>query len=175
MTLRELLDIAGARPWLLVVLLLVPPGAVWITGKLHKRGAGGQSPWRYIYGVLVYAACVPGILAAVITAYALFFTGENLLDVNLLVYILPIVAMVTALILVGRNVELDEVAGFDRLWGLMVTIALSFGVALAISKTRIWLLFGASIWVLFAIAVVVFLLFRWAGRLLAGSSGEPSP
>ena len=56
-----------------------------------------------------------GLFAAVITAYGLFFTRTNLLEVNLLVYALPIVSMAFTLLAVRRNVEFESIPGFDRL------------------------------------------------------------
>ena len=85
------------------------------------------------------------MFAGVLTAYALFFTKENLLDVSIVVYLLPIVSMVVTLVLIRKNVSFEDVPGFERLSGLMVMIACSFAIALVIQKTRIWIVFGGSI------------------------------
>jgi len=61
----------------------------WWCGRLHRPGEGAGAPYKYAYSVLVYLSCLPGVFAGVLTAYALFFTKENLLDVSLLVNILP--------------------------------------------------------------------------------------
>jgi hypothetical protein len=125
--------------------------------------------------VVVYLVCVPGMLAGVVTAYMLFFTRENLLDINVFVYLLPIVSMVATLLLTRTNVSFDAVPGFDRLSGLMVMIAVSFGIALAIQKTGIFLFFGASIGTLFALAAFVFLLLKWGTFTLFRRKGEARP
>jgi hypothetical protein len=174
-TVREVTIWAGGRPILLVVLFLLPPIVVWLMRFLHPRDGGGKAPWRYVYSVLVYLACVPGMLAAVVTAYMLFFTRENLLDVNLLVYFLPVVSMVATLLLMRGSVSFDEVPGFDRLSGLMVMLAVSFGIALALQKTGIFLFFGASIQMLFALAAFVFLLLKWGTFKLFRRRGEARP
>jgi len=82
------------------------------------------------------------MFAGVLTAYALFFTKENLLDVSIVVYLLPIISMVVTLVLIRKNVSFEDVPGFERLSGLMVMIACSFAIALVIQKTRIWIIFG---------------------------------
>jgi hypothetical protein len=169
MTVRELMDVASAHPWLVLGYFALPSLIALIAGWAHRRNQGGESPWRYLYAVLVYLVCVPGLLAAVITAYTLFFTGESLLDANLLVYVLPIVSMVVTLVLIHRNAPFARIPGFDRLSGLMLTIAASFVIALAVSKTRIWLFFGASIWMLFVLAAIVFAVLMWGGRLMSRS------
>jgi hypothetical protein len=123
--------------------------------------------------VLVYAVCVPGMFAAVISGYALFFTRENLLDANLLVYFLPIISMVVTLIFIGKNVSFEEVPGFDRLSGLMVMVGCSFAIALAIQKTKIWIFFGGSIEKLFLLAAGVFALLKWGTYTLFRRRDEP--
>ena len=173
MTTRAFIQAVDCHPAILVVAFVVLPLLGWACGRLHGKGRGGTAPWKYIYSVLVYAACVPGLFAAVLTAYALFFTRENLLDASLLVYFLPIISMVVTLVGIRKSVSFDEVPGFDRLSGLMVTIGLSFAIALAIDKTRIWIWFGGSIGTLFAVALGVFGLLKWGVYTLFRSRDEP--
>ena len=160
MTIQELLQYAGRYPGAILGVFGSVPVVTWVVGRLHGRGRGGAVPWKYIYAALVYTSCVPGLFAAVVTGYALFFTSVNLLEVNALVYLLPVVSMVVTLILLGQNVDFDAVPGFQRLSGLMTLIAVSFVVALAISKTRLWIFFGGSIVLLFALAAVAFVVMK---------------
>lgn len=175
MTLRELVGALDQRPLALLVAFLTPPVAVWLVGRLHGRGHGHEKPWKYIYAVLVYAACVPGIFASVLTGYALLFANENLLDVNALVYLLPPVSMVATLMLISRRVRFDDVPGFDRLSGLMAMIAVAFALALALHKSRLWIVFGGSIFMLFAVAAFLLALFQWGARMLFHHADEPRP
>ena len=173
MSTRELIQSAGAHPWVLASLFLFTPLAAWVCGHLHRPGKGGDSPWKYIYSAVVYLACLPGILAGVLTVYALFFTGENLLDVNVLVYILPIVSMVITLVLIRRRVSFEVIPGFDRLSGLMVMMACSFGIALAIQKTRIFLFFGGSIDRLLLLGLGIFGLLKWGAHMVFRRQDDP--
>jgi hypothetical protein len=168
MTLRDLLDWFGQYPLALAGIFLIPPLLVGIAGFAHGRGNGGESPWRYLYAVLIYLVSVPGMAAAVLTAYALIFASENLLDMNVWVSIVPIASMIVTLGLTSRNVDFDEVPGFDRLLGLMVALAITFIVVLGISKTRIWLFFGSSIFTLMLLVAVLIAIFVWGGRLAFG-------
>ncbi|MNC99374.1 hypothetical protein D3C83_176470 [compost metagenome] len=52
-------------------------------------------------------------------------------------------------------------------------IGCSFAVALAIQKTRIWILFGGSIQGLFILAAGIFALIRWGAYTLFRSKEEP--
>lgn len=178
MTVRDLIELAGRQPLALAAFFVVPPVAAWICGVWHGRGNGGKAPWKYVYSVLVYLACVPGVFAAVVTAYSLFFRNESMLDVNLLVYFLPLVSMIVTLVLIRRNVTFDEVPGFDRLAGLMMMIGCSFAVALAIQKTNLFVVFGGSIGLLLALALGVFALIKWGTYLLfrrKDESKQPPP
>jgi hypothetical protein len=166
MTLRELIALVGEQPLLLVAWFVAVPLVAWLMGRLHAHGQGGRSPWRYLYAVLVYLACVPGMLSAVLTAYALFFTRENLLDLDALVFLLPIASMAITLALIGSAVRFEQVPGFDRLSGLMLTLAVSFGIALALSRTRIWVVFGAPLVSLLTIGLAVFGLLRLGTHLM---------
>lgn len=173
MTIRELFDYAGNHSLALLVLLLIPPLLVWGMSLCHPRESGTTSPWKYAYSGLVYVTCVPGMFAAVVTGYALFFTRENLLDVNFLAYLLPIASMAATLVLIERRVGFAGLPGLGRLWGLMVLLGISFALALAIQKTAIWLFFGGSILMLLALAAFAFALLKWASYMLFRRTDEP--
>lgn len=173
MTTRELILLAGQHSVVLATTFIVPPVAAWGLGRIHGRAQGGAAPWQYFYSVLVYLACVPGMFAGVLTAYTLFISHENLLDVNPLVYFLPVVSMIVTLVFIRKNVSFDEVPGFDRLSGLMVMVGCSFAVALAVQKTNIWIFFGGSIERLFLLAAGVFALLKWGTYQLFRRRDEP--
>ncbi len=168
MTLRDLILAADARPALTLGLLALPCAASLLAGLLHGPGRGGQAPWKHLYAGIVYATCLPGTFSASLIAYSALFTRENLLDASLLAYFAPIAAMVLCLFLARRNVDFDEVPGFDKIWGLLGVLAVSFTFALAIEKTRILIIFGGSLWVLVASAAALFVVFRWSLRRLLG-------
>jgi hypothetical protein len=173
MTTRDLIQWAGQHPVLLLPAFAAPPVLAWLAGRLHGKENGRLAPWKYLYAVLVYLVCVPGMFAGVITAYALFFSGENLLVANLLVYFLPIASMVATLVLIRKNVSFNDVPGFDRLSGLLAMVGCSFVIALVIQKTRIFVFFGGSIEKLFLLAAGVFALIKWGTYMLFRRRDEP--
>lgn len=175
MTTREFIQTADSHPWILTAAFVGLPLLAWICGCVHATGQGRTSPWKYIYALLVYAACIPGLFAAVLVGYSLFFTKENLLDASLLMYFLPIASMIATLVAIRRNVSFDDVPGFDRLSGLMVMLGLSFATALAIDRTRIWIWFGGSVDRLFLLAAGVFVLMKWGCHTLFRNQDEPRP
>ena len=166
MTARDLIQLADREPWLPIAVFAAIPLLALLVGLIHGRGNGAGSPWRYVYSVLVYLACVPGMIAVVLIGYSLFFVRENLLDVSLTVYALPIVSMVATLLAIRRQVAFAAIPGFDRLSGLLLTIAASFAIALAIDRSRIWIFFGGSLGKLLLLATAVFLLARSGVHLM---------
>ena len=174
MTLRELFAaVDEARVPVLIALGSVVVLTALI-GVLHGRGNGGRTPWRHLYAVLVYAACAPGIFAAVAVLYALLFSGDNLLDLNAATYVAPIAAMVLTLGIMRRNVGFDEVPGFDRITGLMTMLGAVFAIALILRSLRVWLFFSASIVWFLVLVVALFVLVKWGGRLLFGRRRQNS-
>jgi hypothetical protein len=175
MTLRELIEIASRNAAWMAVLGVVPPIAAWLAGVVHGRGRGGVTPWRYLYAVLVYLVSIPGVGAAILTAYTLFFTRESLLDKDVFVYLLPIVSMAATLIIIGKNVAWGDVPGGGRLSGLITLLAVTFLIVLAIHKTFIGIFFGASIATLAALGVFLFALLKWGASAVFRRSDEPPP
>jgi len=168
MTTRQLLEIASQHTHLLLGGFGAPPVLAVLLRLWHGRGWGGEAPFKYIYSVLIYLVCIPGMLAATLTGYALLFTGQNLLDVNLLIYALPMACMALTLLVISRAVRFEQIPGFRRLSGLMGMMALTFLILFALSRTRIWLLFGGSIFTLIALAAVIFLALKGAAAAAFG-------
>ncbi|MDQ7782573.1 MAG: hypothetical protein RDU20_06830, partial [Desulfomonilaceae bacterium] len=173
MTVRELLVLASYYPWHLTTYFVVVPVVSGLLVIAHGPGRGDAAPWKYLYSALIHMTCIPGILAAIVTGYSLFFTRENLLDANVLVYILPIASMAVTLIIIRRNVSFDDIPGFDRISGLMILLAVTFVLVLGIQRTRIWLFFGSSILTLIALTAVLFALLKWGTYLLFRQRNPP--
>ena len=176
MTFQEFIDAVTARPLPLAALLVGMVALAGLLGLVHGKGQGGTIPWRYVYTALVYAACVPGVFATLLTAYAILFLHQNLLAVNALVYFAPIVAMALTLWLIRRNVGFDEIPGFDRLWGLIVMLAVTFGIVFALSRLFFGVVFFGSIGRLVAIGIFVFALLKWGAGVAFRKRGDaPAP
>lgn len=174
MTIEDLINRIGILDTRIILLLFfLPVGIAWVSGRLHGPYNGWRSPWKYIYAVLVYLVCIPGIFSAVITAYALFIVRQNLMQVNFVVYFIPIISMAATLMVIDKNVPWNQVPGFDRLYALMILIAVSFMMALVILKTRIWIFFGGSVWIFIIASVVCFLILKGCLQAIRGKRNRP--
>jgi hypothetical protein len=110
MTIEELTTALGRAPATHVLLgvFLGVPALAWLLGAAHGRGRGEAAPYKYVYAVLVYLVSVPGMCAAVLTGYMLFFTRRDLMQVNAIVFLLPVASMVASLIIMRRSVEFQS-------------------------------------------------------------------
>lgn len=170
MSIRDFIVFLSTHPIVTLVCLGAVPALALVWSLLHRRQSSGQSPWKQGYAVLVYLACIPGMFAAVLVAYTLFFSHENLLDANALAYFLPLATMLATLVVIRRRVAFGELPGFGRLSGLMTLLALSFAAALAIDRTRIFVGFFGSIDRLFLLVGAIFVLLKGSLWLAFGRS-----
>jgi hypothetical protein len=173
MTLRQAIEWLRPYSGWIAAGFAAPPVLAFLFARLHGRDGGARSPWKYLYSVLVYAVSFPGMCSAILTAYVLFFQKGNLLDVNFVIYVVPVVSMALTLILVRKNVPFDAVPGFDRISGLLTTIGVTFVLVLAIYKAGILLVFFGSIPMMIALVVGLFALLKWGTYMLFRRRDEP--
>ncbi|MFC2155381.1 hypothetical protein ACFLRB_02675 [Acidobacteriota bacterium] len=166
MSIQDLINLLSKHQYIVFGVICAIPlisfFAVLMQGKKNCR----ESKIRYLYSVLIYLSCIPGMFAAVLTGYSLFFLRTNLLRLNLFVYILPIIAMTVTLLIIKRKNSFKDIPGFDRILGLMLMMAVSFLVAFAIYRTVILIGFFGSFANLFVIAVIIFILLKIAAAKL---------
>lgn len=160
MSLGELIERLGDYQSEIAIALLAVPVLALLLGLFVKNGKGNEAPWKYFYSVLVYAACIPGLGALLLTLYQVIFLRESVLDVNAVVYLLPIVTSIVALGIMSRRVDFTDLPGFGRLSGLMVMVGLSFLAVFVLDRTRIWLFFGGGIRSLIILGAFAFALFK---------------
>lgn len=172
MSVREVIHWLGAHPSALGWFLAFLPLAALILPMFHGKNRGNDAPWKYLYSLLTYLVCLPGMLACIVVGYSLFFSRENLLDANALVYFGPPVSMTVTLMIMGKQVKFDSLPGFERLSGLLILMGGTFAIVLLISKTFVGVVFGGSVIQLLAVATAVFLLLKWAAHAVFRGPGE---
>lgn len=88
-----------------------------------SEGQGHNAPWRWLYSVIIYAVCIPGIFSIMLNIYFFLFEKRGLMQAELLLQFLPLVAMLAAIYFIRKNVSLDAIPGFDRIYSLAAIIA----------------------------------------------------
>ena len=136
---------------------------------IHGKENGENTPWKYFYSILIYLACIPGIFSLTLTAYTLLFTQINLLTVNAIVYFIPIVSMFFTLVIIRKTLSFEKIPGFNKLSGLMLLLSTTFTIAFVLSRLRIWIFFGGSIFAFLIFCVILFLGLMFGTKLLFGA------
>ena len=168
MTLQEIFNGIGTNPTPVLAFFIGLPILaliiLWISSDKPY-----EAPQKYGFTGVVYAVCIPGILSFVLILYALFIEGQSLLNVNALVYYLPIVSMFATLLILRQKLDLTRIPGFDKVSGLLMILMVTFITILILQKTRIWVMFHGSVWFLVGLFAILFILFKvgWE-RMFAG-------
>ena len=142
MSINEMIMRLGRFNLPIIGIFLFIPLFAFITGKIVSREQGDRSPFKYVYSMLVFLSCVPGMFSSVLTVYTLFILRANLLGINVILFFLPIASMIATVAILDRAVDLDKVPGFERMLGLFLTLAVTFVIMFVILQLRIWVFFG---------------------------------
>ena len=153
MTLGDFFKICSEHPAILLFYMIAVPLTATLAGILGKK-EGHTSPWRDLYSVLVYLTCIPGIFAITLSIYLFLFEHKSVLETNIYTQIIPILSMAITLMIIKRNVSLDDVPGFGKLSGLLLVITAVIVLLWILDRMRIFAItFVPFIWV-----IVLFLL-----------------
>jgi hypothetical protein len=136
MTLGEFLTYLNNNPLYVVVYLILIPFAAWLAGVMSKD-EGHRSPWKYIYAVLIYLVCIPGIFALTLNVYLFLFERRSIFDLQVNTQILPVFSMIATLLIIRKDVDLDLIPGFHRISGLIMMIAAAICIMWFVDKVRI--------------------------------------
>ncbi len=166
MSIQDLFELVGNYPLFIMGFFVLPPLLAWLMARFDVSGEGPLTAWDYAYSVLIYLVGIPGTISMVLIGYSLFMVRQNLLEVDFLIYFLPVISMGLTFFMVGRDTDLDRLPGFGRLSGLMMLIGLTFLVLLIVFKMRILIGFFASIESLVVLGIVLFILLKFAAKKL---------
>ncbi len=163
MTLQEFFDLLGQHRVVVSFFFFLVPFTAWLSGYLAK-GEGHRWPWRYLYAILIYLACIPGIFAAMLSVYFFLFERRSILQTDLLTQVLPVLSMIITLITIKKNVNLDNIPGFEKLSGLIWMISATLAIMWFVDRTRIYVISFLPFPVAVGIFIALLLLIRvgWA-------------
>jgi len=136
MTLQQLIDRLGHNPQLILIYFLALPLVAFLAG-IMGRNEGHLTPWKYLYAILIYLACIPGIFAVALNVYLFLFERQSIFQFDVYTQILPFFVMILTLWLIRRNVSFDYVPGFDKISGLVLMIFATISVMWIVDRTRI--------------------------------------
>jgi len=117
-------------------------------------------PWRYIYMILLYMICVPGIFAVTLLVYSFLFEHISIYDIDLITHVLPVISMVVTILVVKKYISLDDIPGFGKLTGLIMMIFTVLIIMWAIDRLRLVAFIYLPIQYVLLILVALLLVFR---------------
>lgn len=161
MTLGELLSFIGNNPLPAIGYFTVIPLTALLAG-VFSRGAVYKSPWKYLYAALVYAVCIPGIFAVVLTMYQFMFGRRDIMNANVISQVMPMVSMGITLGVMRRYTPFSAIPGFGKLSGLMMLTASIFVVMYLMDRMHLVAFVRLPVEVLLAIVLGALILFRVA-------------
>ncbi len=160
MTLRDLIQLVSENPSYPLAFFTLAPFTAALA-LVMGRGEGHLAPWKFLYSVLAYLACVPGVFSIALTCYHFLFERISIYDANLFTQVLPVVSMVLTLVLIRKNVDFAAIPGFEKISSLMTTIAAVLVIMWLLDRTRIFVVSFMPIQVLLLILVGLLLVIRF--------------
>lgn len=160
MNLQELFTEIDRHPMPVLAYFIGLPLLAWVAGRWQGSGPLYKSPLRWLYSVILYGVCVPGMAAAVVVADNL--ARGRLLQVGVFSQLLPLLSMLVSFGLIRQQANPADIPGFRRVTGFVVLLALTALALFLLMRTRIWVLFGGGIGSLLVLMAGLFLLLKWA-------------
>lgn len=167
MTLGQFFELCGENPAFMIGFFTLIP-LIALLALVFSKGQGHLSPWKYLFSVLIYGVCIPGIFAVTLSVYLFLFERRSIMDTNVYTQILPILSMIATIILIRKQVDLDLVPGFGKLSGLITILSVLIILMWIIDKTHIYSITFMPFYVVVLILVVGYLLIRFGFRKMVG-------
>ena len=127
MTLSQLFAAISENPWPLAFYFILLPLIAWIVGQVSD-GSRDVKFWSYIYAILVYAICIPGIFAVTLNIYLFLFERQSIWQANVVLQFLPVISMGITLMLIKSKIPFSLIPGFGKISGFLTLIASMIGV-----------------------------------------------
>lgn len=127
MTLQQFFASINGNPWPTLVYFLILPFTAWVVG-MAAHGSRDVKFWTFIYAILVYAVCIPGIFAVTVNIYLFLFERQSIWQANIVLQFLPIVSMAITLMLIKSKIPFSLIPGFGKISGFLTLIAALIGL-----------------------------------------------
>ena len=165
MTLQQFFDMIQANPNFSLYFFLGIPAIALVLGWITEPDSS-QSPWNYLFAVLVYAICIPGIFAVTLNIYFFFWERRSIMDTQLMIQFFPILSMVVTIAIIRRFVNLDDVPGFDKLTGFMLIIGVILTLMWVLDRTHMYAISFMPFYIVLLVIVGGILLIRYGLKQL---------
>jgi hypothetical protein len=127
MTLSQLFAYISANPWPAAIYFCILPVLAWGIGEV-AHGSRDVKLWSYIYAVLVYATCIPGIFAITLNIYLFLFERQSIWQANIILQFLPVISLALTLMLIKSKIPFSLIPGFGKISGFLTLITALIGI-----------------------------------------------
>lgn len=137
MTIEDLLIyFTNDKTALFLFFILLPVLTIIIT--LVSAGRSLTKPYSYCYSILLFTACIPGVLSITLWVYSMFFERKAIWQLPFFVYYLPIIIMATCIyILKKKRIPIRRLPWSGELYEFLVLLVITFASILIIMKLHI--------------------------------------
>jgi len=161
MTLQEIINAASAYQNEILYFFFMIPLLALIAAWIQKKNSPNTGV-KVFNSILVYIVSVPGILSLLLTAYSVFILRGNILELNILLYFVPLLSMISTYVIIQKSIWLKEVPWFGKISSLLLLIFLSLVIVLIFQKMFIWIIFIWNIQYLIWLFVIIFVAMKIA-------------
>lgn len=137
MTIEDLLVyLTNDKTALFLFFMLLPIVTIVIT--IISGGRSLQKPYSYLYSVLLFVVCIPGMLSVTLWVYSMFFERKALWQLPFFVYYLPIIVMAICIyILKKKRIPIRKLPWTGELYEFLVLLIITFASILIMMKLNI--------------------------------------
>jgi hypothetical protein len=167
MTLGQFFETVSKEPSIVLFYFFALPFTAFLA-SIFGKSEGHLSPWKYLYTILVYLACIPGIFAVTFNVYTFLFERQPIMQMNMMTQLLPILCMLITLWLIKKNVSLNDVPGFDKIGSLVFILTVLMIMMWILEKTHIFVFTYMPFYQFVLLFVGFLILIRWLwSRMMA--------
>ena len=127
MTVYEIIHILSQDKIALSLLSMVLLLSAFGTSKVAKSD-GNRAPYSYVFSVVIFGACIVGVLSLVLWLHAIVFDQKGLWQLDFFVFYLPIITMLSTIGIVRKSANFGQLPWFGELYELLTMIFVSFGL-----------------------------------------------
>jgi len=169
MTLGQFFDSLSNNPSIVLFYFFALPLTAFLS-LVFGKGEGAISPWKYLYSVLVYLACIPGIFAITLNVYLFLFERQPIMETNLYTQILPILCMGLTLWIIRKNVQFSDIPGFGNITGLITLLSAIIVLLWVCEKTHIFVISILPFQYFILLFIVIIVAARYGFKQMVKSS-----
>lgn len=163
MTLSQFFTTVSENPWPPALYFVMMPLVAYLIGVV-ANGSKDVKFWSYVYSVLVYAICIPGIFAVSLNIYLFLFERQSVWQANIILQLLPIISMALTLMLIKSKIPFALIPGFGKISGFMTLIAALIGVMWFVDRIHLvaWTYVPFTVILVGFVLALVAIRFAWS-------------